>query len=131
MFAIESARGDRRWISALVTERSEATAQIQAMSTGLGIEHQVVHIQLEDFPVFIVEERNRFEFCTGQEVLGRLAALRPSGENDHVHFKFYVIPAPYVPVVPGRDEMGRMRHWHVGDRELSSPGREALLVELS
>jgi hypothetical protein len=120
MFVIESARSDgKRWISGAFLHRENALVAVEAMALkpGTHVIQEVAHLT---FPFFIIE-RQGFEYCTPVQAQAALNAIRSSGNPDHVHLNLYCVAAEYTPEVPGRDEMGRLQHWHISDRELLEP----------
>ena len=131
MFAIESTNAKQwRWISGVVATRMEAE---QLVSTIPGSErkfHRIIQIPIDQFPFFMVESR-RFEFGGVEFVREMLHRLEKAGDEDQIHFNVYAFSAPFLPSVPGRDEMGGILHWHVTDATLRPPRAAAFDAELA
>lgn len=129
MFVIESTNAKQwRWLSAVVRTYEEAHAQLQAIPESLRAFHRVVEHPGLDFPVFMVEAQG-FELGSLDFIRARLRQLVPCGDDEHVHMNVYAIKDPFVPGRPGRDDMGRLLHWHITDLELGPPGSEVLDAE--
>ena len=121
MFIIESLRSDgRRWVSGAFLQQETANEAMGAISSQTATVHMLREVADLVFPLFIIE-RDGFEYQTPRETLSILRSVQPKGEADHVHLNLFFLPAEYMPEVPGRNEMGRLRHWHISDRELAEP----------
>jgi hypothetical protein len=131
MFAIESTNSKGwRWISGVVPTLTEAESLIAAISEALRQFHRIVEFESSVFPVFMIEGRG-FQFGGLEFILERLASLEVAEDEDHIHFNVYAFTDAFVPEVPGRDEMGRILHWHVTDATLRSPRSEVFNAELA
>jgi len=83
---------------------------------------QSSRIQLRDdleWPCFIVESSDGFTFCTAEEATTLIAGHSRSGllDDEDRRLTVYHIVGPFVPNVPGRDEVGRLTHTHLGATE--------------
>lgn len=130
MFVIESTNAKGwRWISAVVQTQDEAQAQLDAIPAGSRAHHRIVANPASGFPVFLIESRG-FEWGDLDFIRARLARTQPCGDEDRVHFNIYAFEGPFVPGKPGRDDMGRLLHWHVCDSTLVAPRAGVLDTEL-
>ena len=130
MFFIDSTNARKwRWISAVVATIGEADAQIAAIPEPERAHHRIVEFDSPGFPVFMIEDQG-FEFGDLTFVRCRLRQLAPSGDEDAIHFNVYAFDSPFIPERPGRDEMGRVLHWHVCDSTLSLPRSKVFDAEL-
>ncbi len=76
-------------------------------------------------------ETNEFQFGGIEWVRQRLRQIKPTGDEDAIHFNVYAFKCHFLPEVPGRDEMGGVLHWHITDNSLQSPRAEVLDSELA
>jgi hypothetical protein len=76
-------------------------------------------------------ETNEFEFGGVDLVRQRLRQIKPTGDEDAIHFNVYAFKCHFLPKVPGRDEMGGLLHWHITDDTLQSPRAEVFDSELA
>jgi hypothetical protein len=67
------------------------------------------------WPCFIIESSGTFALCTAEEGTSHVAELARAGVlDDDRRIAVYRIVEPFLPDVPGRDEMGRLPHVHLG-----------------
>lgn len=131
MFALLSTNEKSwKWISGIFVTEADADAEIQRIPHDQRHFHQKRAIGLDSFPLFIIEERD-FEFGDLGTVMRRLASVVPAGDEDAIHFNVYALRSEFRPEVPGRDEMGRLLHWHVSDSTLVAPRAPVFARELS
>lgn len=78
-----------------------------------------------EFPCLAIEEAQTFSFVSQSEAVTKLSARGASDESAK-DVTVYAFPEPFVPIVPGRDEMGRIPHWHVGAADAERIRRDGL-----
>jgi hypothetical protein len=131
MHTIQSTNSKKwRWISALVITPTEAESQLLAIPEHLRHHHRIVEIPFSCFPVFMIED-NGFKFGDLEFIRHKLHNLKPTGDDNHVHLNVYAFKEAFAPERPGRDEMGRLLHWHVTDSTLRPPRAEVFDAEIA
>ncbi len=131
MYAVESVNAKGwRWISGLFLDRDTAASELEGITPRPGTSHVIVQASPKHFPIFIVED-NGFHYVELPALLGRLNSLEPQNDGDYVHFNVYALSGPFKPEVPGRDEMGRILHWHITDSSCREPRASVFRSELS
>lgn len=130
MYALESVntRG-WRWVSGVFLDWDTAAYELGGIPPQPGTSHAIVQTEAEQFPIFIIEN-NGFRYVGLPELLERLDALEPRDDEDHVHFNVYALSECFKPEVPGRDEMGRILHWHITDSSSKEPRASVFRAEL-
>jgi hypothetical protein len=125
MFIIKSsnAKGGR-WISGIFRMMSDAEAELHSIPDDNST-HVIVQIELDTFPFFIAEN-DEFSFGDVEFVLSKIRALKPIGEEQTVHMTVFAVTETFKPIKPGRDEMGRFKHWHIDDECLVEPNASDL-----
>jgi hypothetical protein len=127
MHVILSTQGDRRWISGIFLDAQRARDYLSSDPADGSALHELQSISPAAFPLFILEDRSGFTFLTMEDAVAVVHAMTEPAENaDPILF---AIVAEYRPLVPGRDEMGRLRHLHLDGRhleELRASGLESL-----
>jgi hypothetical protein len=130
MFLIRSVNSKGwRWVSGVFDNRTSAYSELTSISAGSSVSHEMVEVGPDQFPVFIIEDKG-FTCVSLPELLQRLDALEPNGSTDFVHFNVYALREAFKPAVPGRDDMGRIMHWHVDDDALNEPRASVFRTEL-
>jgi hypothetical protein len=117
MRAIVTSQGERRWISGLFQAPEAARACFDELPVGASAQHAIVNVLVETYPVFVIEDRSGFAFLDREkadEVLRLMADPPENGEPILFMFR-----TDYRPLVPGRDELGRVWHVHLGAAELA------------
>lgn len=131
MFAIQSTNAKGwRWISGVVVSRAEAELSVAAIPEAVRHLHKIVELPGSEFPLFMIET-DKFEFGGIELVRQRLREVEPTGVEDAVHFNIYAFKSRFLAEVPGRDEMGRVLHWHITDDTLRLPRAEVFDSELA
>jgi hypothetical protein len=64
------------------------------------------------------------------QVIDRLKALQPKGDEDFIHLNIYAILVEFKSSAAGVDDMGGLVHWHVTDNTLRAPRAEVFRAEL-
>jgi hypothetical protein len=117
MHVIVSTQGGRRWLSGVFCAARDAEAACSSLPTGPRVVHAVHWISPREFPFFVLETRSGFMFLDlieASRVIARTQA--PGPDADAILF---AILSEYQPEVPGRDEMGRLRHVHLDEDHLA------------
>lgn len=71
-----------------------------------------------ELPCIAIETRAHFAFMNESEAARQLLELRPNDDGE-LGATVYRFDGEFTPKVPGRDEMGRLLHWHVHASDLS------------
>lgn len=104
-------------------DRQAALACIARIPDNSPAQHELLHIGVESFPVFLFEDAEGFSFRAPADAnadVERLAAITHADEadEDHVYANLYRFDAPWQPTLPGTDYMGGVPHVHVEKRHL-------------
>jgi len=130
MYTIESVNTSGwRWISGVFLDWATATSELDSITPKPGISHVIVQAQPAQFPIFIIEDHG-FHYLTLPTLLERLDSLEPKNDDEYFHFNIYALRAQFKPKVPGRDEMGRILHWHITDSSTKEPRASVFRAEL-
>jgi hypothetical protein len=110
------AHGDGRpYISGVFARRERAQAYLLEIPDGVRAQHKVTSVD-RGFPLFVLEDYRGFRFFGSGEILQAVSAYRHEGDRadgDYEHAILYCFKRGYLPKVPGADEMGSARHWHI------------------
>ena len=130
MFVIQSTNPEGwRWLSGIFERRAAAASEWDAIPEQTRRFHKIVEVRTRAFPLFIIEDHG-FECVSLPQVLDRLKALQPKGDEDYIHLNVYAVRSEFKPSAPGLDEMGGLVHWHVTDDTLRPPRAAVFKAEL-
>jgi hypothetical protein len=80
------------------------------------------------FPCFVAEDGEGLRFLSEAEVRAELAhaAAHRKGDDDWCYVNLYRLTGEFLPAGPGRDDMGRLPHWHIHNADLDDIARGGL-----
>ena len=80
-----------------------------------------------NFPFFIIEEGNNFEFTDSiDSIINKLNNTKQIVDEDKVYFNLYIIDSEYKISRPEIDHMGSLNHYHVDNIFISDYKRRGL-----
>lgn len=129
MLYIVVAHGNGRpYISGVFVRLERAQAYLLEIPDDVRPQHEVTIVEC-GFPLFVLEDARGFRDLGSGEIVEAVAAYRNDSnlvDKDHEHAVLYCFKKGYAPEVPGADEMGSTRHWHITSETLQQ--RDAWLL---
>lgn len=117
MHVILSTRGPERWLSGIFRERNDAETRWASLPERDGTHHAIQAVSPTEFPFFIVEDGFGFTFLDPVEAMRVIDTMSVPAENAEPIL--FAIVSEYQPDLPGRDEMGSIRHVHLDGAHLA------------
>jgi hypothetical protein len=76
------------------------------------------------FPCFVAEDHAGLRVLSEAEVLAELErAAADRHDDDWCYVNLYRLSGEFLPGEPGRDDMGRLPHWHIDNADLDAIAR--------
>jgi hypothetical protein len=118
------------YIAALLATTDDANEHFRALPDAI---RSISAVHARDdlrLPCFLLQDQRGIRVLTATEVQAALATAVAAQELDDEDrlVSVFVVREPYVPSVPGRDEMGRLTHCHVGRREATRVSEDGIDV---
>jgi hypothetical protein len=103
------------YIAATFADETSAKTHLASLPVAVRERAQLSSRRDVDNPCFVVEDRSGFQFLNEQEVVAysRLALETGDPDEEGQYAILYTLGAPYLPRVPGCDEMGALPHTHL------------------
>lgn len=120
---IVEAKGRLLYVSAVLTDMDRAGQYVAGLSRELAYIHDIVDVpEISEFPFYIVEER----VSIGHSISGKKNTFQYvtdlhsffSNAGTMKRYIIYFVTGEFRPAVPGTDDMGMLRHVHIGPEEL-------------
>ncbi|MBE9916446.1 hypothetical protein G8C92_20725 [Paenibacillus donghaensis] len=113
MYIVKASNGKYQWISGIFKEEKEVQKYIENIPTDLKNYQKLIELKNLNYPFYIIENENEFEYIVVDELLNMIDGIELSEDKNRVYFNIYLIESDYRPNKPGSDYMGIIKHEHV------------------
>ncbi|SMF78845.1 hypothetical protein SAMN05661091_1618 [Paenibacillus uliginis N3/975] len=113
MYIVKASNQKYQWISGIFKEEKEVQKYMCTIPKDLKSHQLIIELQNTNYPFYIIERENEFEYIEVQELLQMIDGIELTEEENRVYFNIYIIESDYKPKKPGTDYMGVIKHEHV------------------
>lgn len=114
MIVMITSRAPRPYVAGVFADETAAREFLGRIPSELRRQMDMTRHPELSVPVFITEDDRGLRVTTPEGALIDLRArAKPRRDDDWVYTHLYRVDEPFIPTEPGRDEMGRLPHWHI------------------